>query len=334
MDKKLPRKSKSKIKNFKIYLDERFPLVKNGIFILVFTLSAFFFSRVSNKDFKMFIFSSAEIFNNVILLFIIMFCFFFQLRILDEFKDFEEDSKYRSYRPVPRGIISLEELKKIGIGTVIIQILLILLIDVRLIFFALLIWGYMFLMTKEFFVKEWITKKIFLYALSHIVVMLLFVLFVISTEKYSFSVQRQAHSSAIFSLFFVSYINGIILEIGRKTRKSSEEEYGVETYSKILGRERAVLTLIILFAIEIIFIYLGLHENYYVGLNNAFGKKYFFTGIILLLLIFCVSIFQLRKFIKEDLTGKIVENISGIWIMFSYLCMGFLQYIIFFNFLK
>ena len=39
MDKKLPRKSKSKIKNFKIYLDERFPLVKNGIFILVFTLS-------------------------------------------------------------------------------------------------------------------------------------------------------------------------------------------------------------------------------------------------------------------------------------------------------
>ncbi|MEZ5304109.1 MAG: UbiA family prenyltransferase [Verrucomicrobiales bacterium] len=38
------------------------------------------------------------------------FFFFLQLRIADEFKDFEEDSRYRPYRPVPRGLVTLRSL--------------------------------------------------------------------------------------------------------------------------------------------------------------------------------------------------------------------------------
>ena len=33
-----------KIKNFKVYTDERFPVVKNSIFVLIFVFSAYIFS--------------------------------------------------------------------------------------------------------------------------------------------------------------------------------------------------------------------------------------------------------------------------------------------------
>lgn len=31
------------------------------------------------------------------------------VRIVDEFKDYEEDCEYRPYRPVPRGLITLKD---------------------------------------------------------------------------------------------------------------------------------------------------------------------------------------------------------------------------------
>ena len=44
-------------------------------------------------------------------MFIVTFLQFLMVRIVDEFKDYEEDCKYRPYRPVPRGLIKLKELK-------------------------------------------------------------------------------------------------------------------------------------------------------------------------------------------------------------------------------
>ena len=92
------------IKNFKIYLNERFPLGKNSIFVLIFTLSGYIYtgllynSKIINQIF------SKEIkvpmpWHKIVALFIIIFMFFLQLRITDEFKDYEEDLKYRAYRP-------------------------------------------------------------------------------------------------------------------------------------------------------------------------------------------------------------------------------------------
>ena len=35
-----------------------------------------------------------------------------------------------------------------------------------------LVWIYMFLMAKEFFIKKWLTERILIYALSHVVIMI------------------------------------------------------------------------------------------------------------------------------------------------------------------
>ena len=338
------------IKNFKIYLNERFPLGKNSFFVLIFTLSGYIYTGLlyNSKIIKPIL--SKEV-NRVLLLwdkeidkvpiiwykllplFIIIFMFFSQLRITDEFKDYEEDLKYRPYRPVQRGIISLKALGKIGIATIIIQIILAHVINPKLIYFMLLVWVYMFLMTKEFFIKKWLTERILIYALSHVVIMIFITLVIVKgtgyilqhhfSETLYLSLERYEKNIFIglIPLFALNYLNGIVLEIGRKTRRANEEEYGVQTYSQLWGRKKAVFILCILYAIEYILVLLGLSNMY---------KEFFMTGTLILTITLVISIYFMIKFLKKDLTGKIPENISGIWILISSMNMGLIQYAVFY----
>ena len=322
------------IKNFKIYLNERFPLGKNSFFVLIFTLSGYIYTSLLYNSKIMYLFTNGVkigIFQyKIIALFIIIFMFFFQLRITDEFKDYEEDLKYRAYRPVQRGIISLKTLGKIGIATVIIQIMLAHVINPEIIYFMIFVWIYMFLMAKEFFIKKWLTKRILIYALSHVVIMVFITLVIVEATQYIvpknifdvFILQRYRHNIdfALIPLFALNYLNGIVLEIGRKTRRTDEEEYGVQTYSKLWGRKKAVVVLSLLFVIEYFLVILGLAHTY---------EKYFFFGRLTLLVILIVSIYFMIKFLKKDLSGKIVETVSGLWIIFSSICMGLLPYLFF-----
>ena len=338
------------IKNFKIYLNERFPLGKNSFFVLIFTLSGYIYagllynskiikSILSKEVNRVPLFWGKEIDKVPIIwyklfpLFIIIFMFFFQLRITDEFKDYEEDLKYRPYRPVQRGIISLKALGKIGIATIIIQIILAHVINSKLIYFMLLVWIYMFLMTKEFFIKNWLTERILIYALSHVVIMIFITLVILKGTGYileshfleTLYLSLERYEKNIFigliPLFALNYLNGIVLEIGRKTRRANEEEYGVQTYSKLWGRKKAVFILCILYAIEYILVLLGLSNMY---------KEFFMTGTLILTITLVISIYFMIKFLKKDLTGKIPENISGIWILISSMNMGLIQYAVFY----
>ena len=322
------------IKNFKIYLNERFPLGKNSFFVLIFTLSGYIYTSLLYNSKIMYLFTNGVkigIFQyKIIALFIIIFMFFLQLRITDEFKDYEEDLKYRAYRPVQRGIISLKTLGKIGITTVIIQIMLAHVIDPEIIYFMIFVWIYMFLMAKEFFIKKWLTKRILIYALSHVVIMVFITLVIVEATQYIvpknifdvFILQWYRHNIdfALIPLFALNYLNGIVLEIGRKTRRADEEEHGVQTYSKLWGRKKAVVILSLLFIIEYFLVILGLAHTY---------EKYFFFGGLTLLVILIVSIYFMVKFLKKNLSGKIVETVSGLWIIFSSMSLGLLPYFVF-----
>lgn len=326
------------IKNFKIYLNERFPLGKNSIFVLIFTLSGYIYtgllynSKIINQIF------SKEIkvpmpWHKIVALFIIIFMFFLQLRITDEFKDYEEDLKYRAYRPVQRGVITLKALGKIGIATIIIQIILAYVIDFKIIYFMIIVWFYMFLMAKEFFIKEWLTKRILIYALSHVVIMIFITLVIVNATQYIVlgeaeniikfgALQWYRHNIdiALIPLFTLNYLNGIVLEIGRKTRRADEEEHGVQTYSKLWGKKKAVVILSLLFAVEYFLVILGLSYTY---------EKYFLFSGLTLLIILIISIYFMIKFLKKDLSGKIVESVSGLWIVFSSMGLGLLPYFVF-----
>ena len=196
----------------------------------------------------------------------------------------------------------------------------------------MLVWIYMFLMSKEFFIKKWLTKRILIYALSHVVIMIFITLVIVKGTEYilqdhfleTLYLLLEKYEKNIFigliPLFALNYLNGIVLEIGRKTRKNDEEEHVVQTYSKLWGRKKAVIILSLLFIIEYFFVILGFSHIY---------KEYFFFGGLTLLVILVVSIYFMVKFLKKDLSGKIVETVSGLWIIFSSMCMGFLPYFVF-----
>ena len=147
-----------------IYLQERFPLMSHGLLIASFTFSAISFSRISRgvTGFIPTKYFLVGLFNGL--------AFFLILRICDEFKDKEEDKKYRSYLPVPRGLVSLGELKQLGLVVGSLQLLSILFLQPQMLGLYLTVMAYLFLMTKEFFIPQWLKGQPLTYALSHMMI--------------------------------------------------------------------------------------------------------------------------------------------------------------------
>jgi 4-hydroxybenzoate polyprenyltransferase len=110
-----------------IYQRERFPLAAHGPLILAFSASAVSYSALLRGS------STAPSLRSFAVAFVVSLGSFLLLRIADEFKDQEEDAKYRPYRPVPRGLVRLRELAWIGVGVAVGQLALALLIGWKLV---------------------------------------------------------------------------------------------------------------------------------------------------------------------------------------------------------
>src|SRR5262249_17923845 len=114
---------------------------------------------------------------SAVVAFVSIFLFFLQLRIADEWKDFEDDARFRAYRPVPRGVVTLEELRAIGLGGALVQFALALWSGFGLVPLLLLVWAYMGLMTKEFFARQWLNAHPAAYLALHMPVLPLIYLY-------------------------------------------------------------------------------------------------------------------------------------------------------------
>jgi 4-hydroxybenzoate polyprenyltransferase len=169
--------------------------------------------------------------------FLTLFLCFFQLRVADEFKDYADDARYRPYRPVPRGLVSLQELGVLAIAAAAIQLGLAVSLGWGMVLLLLLLWGYIWLMRVEFCAPAWLKAHPVLYMLSHMVVMPLMALY----ASACFWLPAGLGLPATLGWFLlVSYCNGMVIEIGRKIRAPQAEETGVETYSALWGRPNAV----------------------------------------------------------------------------------------------
>src|SRR5262245_37021534 len=210
-----------------VYQRERFPVFAHGPLIAAFSLSAVSFSRllrgqVSWPDGKA-----------ALVAFLTALLFIFQLRIADEFKDFEEDSKYRPYRAVPRGLVTLRELGWVGVGTAAIQAALAVWLDPTLLVLLAVVWTYLALMSKEFFVGEWLKKRHALYLISHMAILPLVDLYATACDWWP---TGEGAPRGLIWFLIVSYFNGIVIEVGRKIRAPQDEEVGVNTYTAVWGR--------------------------------------------------------------------------------------------------
>ncbi|MCX6130646.1 MAG: UbiA family prenyltransferase, partial [Proteobacteria bacterium] len=101
--------------------------------------------------------------------------FFFCLRLMDEVKDFHKDQIAHPERPLARGLIKLDEAKRLILISMIIMLLLN--ISPPLLYSALArqFWSFtclwLWLMYREFYCRRWLEKRVFLYAITHQVIL-------------------------------------------------------------------------------------------------------------------------------------------------------------------
>ncbi len=218
--------SSSFVHRFYIYQKERFPFLAHGVLISSFTFSAISYSRICRGasgfipwgDFIIGIFATVTL--------------FFLVRVFDEFKDQEDDKKYRPYLPVPRGLISLQELKVVGWVVGLAQVAVIGIFQLNMLYLYVIVLAYLALMGVEFFVPTWLKQRQLIYVASHMVIIPLIDIYASGLDWLLDG--AQPHLGLLW-FFAVSYSNGLVIEFGRKIRTPEMEEKGVVSYTGMYG---------------------------------------------------------------------------------------------------
>ena len=287
-----------------IYQRERFPLGAHTPIIGAFSLAAVGYSVLARGCVNL------VGIRPLFVAFASSFLFFLQLRLADEFKDFEEDSLYRPYRPVPRGLIKLRELALLWTGCVVLQLAIIMWFSIRLLPLLIFVWFYLFLMSKEFFVRTWLKRHEIIYMVSHMIIMPLIFLFASACDWISAGFTRLPQG--LIWMMILNFFVGIVLEIGRKIRVPADEEHGVDTYSLLWGRQTATLVWVGVMSISAALIYPA-------------ARAIQFTQIELALVpMALVAVVAGAAFLRHSGPGrgKWIEAISGLWALLIYLGMG------------
>lgn len=286
------------------YQKERFPIFQHGLLVMAFSSSAVSFSSL--------LCGIVPSWQAFFVAFITVFLFFLQLRIADEFKDAGEDAKYRPYRAVPRGLVSLRELGYVFIIASLIQLGLTLWLDFRLIYLLILTWGYLALMSVEFFAREWLKPRHITYLWTHMMIMPLVDLF--ATSCLWLPANNIPNKLGLSYFLIASFFNGIIIEIGRKLRQPSGEEDGVPTYSKLWGLRRASMVWATCMLVTAIFAVL------------AAGHIGFMLEVSFLIIPILIWAFMTARIFHKT-SSKRFELISGIWTLVLYLSLGLIPLI-------
>lgn len=292
------------LKRFYTYQNERFPILMHGILISIFTFSAISYSRICRgvagfiawETYLIGIFATVSL--------------FFLVRIFDEFKDKEDDAKYRTYLPVPRGLISLSELKYVGIALGIIQLSVLSFFQPRMLWLYLMVIAYLCLMGVEFFVPEWLKARQILYITSHMFIIPLVDVYATGLDW----LLADADPSIGLAFFFaVSYMNGLVLEFGRKIRAPHKEEEGVVSYTGLYGTKGGILVWISVLFVTLL---LSLAAAYFAGYG------WLGYGILIGLFILCATPGFLFLKASTEKLSKFVEYASALWTAGMYLSLG------------
>lgn len=192
-----------------------------------------------------------------------LFLFLLRLRIFDEFKDYEHDLEYYSYRPVPRGLISKKELIAFLIPLIILEFVIAFISGRDGIILFAISFGYSLLMLKEFYIRDWIRNHFTTYILSHEVLLFPLFFYLCALNGFRFIFVKNP-----FFWFLVIYVGSSIflLEITRKVRPRDAEIASKDTYTAQYGIRGASMLLLVISLITMIS--LGKSINI-LGLNYA-----------------------------------------------------------------
>lgn len=286
------------------YQRERFPLLQHGPLVLAFSFSAVSYSRLLRGE------HGPPPPVPTAAAFVACLLFFLQLRIADEFKDFDEDAAFRPYRPVPRGLVTLRELGVVFVLAAAVQLASALWLCPRLALLLCAVWIYLAAMSREFFARAWLKARPLAYMVSHMFIMPLIDLYATASD---WLVAGARPGPGLAWFLSASFCNGMVIEVGRKIRSPADEEPGVETYSRLYGPRRAVLLWCVVLSLT----------------TFAAVRAAFLAG--LLLPVACAlgaglaaAAVVAARFLGTQRArgGKAVEAMSGAWTLLLYLSLG------------
>lgn len=283
------------IKKWYIYQKERFPIIAYGLYCFCLVFGTFCFCMSLNKKEYLFSAENANFEINYYLLiplFIVSFLQFLMVRIVDEFKDYEEDCKYRPYRPVPRGLITLKELKVLFIICAFLQVIITIMIRPKSLVLLGVVWLFFAIMSKVFFIKIFLDKHILVEVLLDELLLPITVIF-LSSFMCKFNLL------SMWKFLAMTYIISWIIEIARKIRCKEAEENGVKTYTAVFGILKATMLLWFLETLLFIIVY------------NIMPIK-----LYIIICFFIVTIINFLFVIKKSrVLSKCVEYFADIYVM-------------------
>ena len=289
---------------FLAYQKERFPLAAYVPLIAVFTFSAAAYSRVARGEPG---FVPLGRFAVGVLTALV---FFFLLRVLDEHKDAEVDRRYRPELPVPRGLVSLAELRRISGAALALVVLLNLVVAPVLLWACLAVAVWAALMTREFFVPEWLRAHPTAYLVTHMAIMPMIDGYTTGLDWLAEGAQPPA---GLWLFLLVTFLNGVVIEVGRKIRTPEGEREGVDTYTKAWGIRAAPLIWLGVLAATAGTAWLAARQ---VGIGPA-------AAVLLPAGAALAAVPALRFLLHPDaVPAKRIETASGGWTIAMYLLLG------------
>ena len=236
------------------------------------------------------------------------FGLFLLLRLFDEFKDREDDARYRPYRPVPRGLVTLGEIRGCILATFAALVAINAACDARLLAPLALASAYILLMWREFLVPRWLRRHPVAYLLSHMLVMPVIDFYATGLDWIH---GGEPMPRGLFLFLATTFLNGCVIEIGRKIRSPEDEEPGVETYSFLWGPRRAAAIWLAVLAATLA-----------LALACCARTGVLVPAIPLLGLEAAACAMPAVRFLHGRRSGPKIELASGVWTLGMYLLVG------------
>jgi hypothetical protein len=221
------------IRKFYIYQKERFPLAVLALSLFPAILSS---GAVMTTHPTLFQMSLALVASVAYLL---------HIRIIDEHRDFIHDNVHHATRPIQIGIISRKELRYIDFLAIFILVAISVIAKQSAVIIVIIMLGYSYLASKEFFIGEKIRQYFFGYNIVNLVQMLLMQVFVYTIFSNPFPLSKLT----IFHFLFTS-VGTIIFEFVRKLKIPGEDGSGKDTYTYYLGFDKSMIIYQILLIIN------------------------------------------------------------------------------------
>lgn len=174
--------------------------------------------------------------------FALIWLVFFHMRLFDEVKDYQTDREVNPERPLPRGLISLNEFGAMTLLVIVTEIVIAANLGWHVFMAHLMTLAFTLLMRQEFFIGDWLRPKMEAYAGSHTFSASMMGM-TIGTVVTGQPPMLLPNSFLVFVLSNWFIFN--VFEFGRKTFGTDEERPGVDSYSQRLYPWGAVVLLLV-----------------------------------------------------------------------------------------